>query len=733
MPLVTALFLSHAVGLWLGFGGFLVSGLAIAAWFLCRAAWTRSTNVALSALAIALGLFVARDARQADAACSREIRETGRVTVRLLVPLEPRRSASGLTTGNCKVRVRFSASAQAPAGSIVTLDGAFARSPGGVSARRARVLAIEPPDWLARARNRVGASLDAFYATDGPMARALVIADQHDIARDVRDRFADAGIIHMVSVSGLHVSIIAGALVAMLSAVGASKRRADLGALALLAGYIVFIGAPPPAVRSAAMLGLTVMARVVQRPTSVWAIWAVGSGVSLLEPRVALDLGWQLSASGMAGLLASGGLMARWEIELGGWKRAILDNVVATAVASAVTGPISAWSFGRISVAAVATNIAAAPLFNIAQPMLFASVALFPLPLLGGFVADAARSALFLIDLVAKAGAAIPYGVLLVEPTAATAVLMAVAATGVVVACTSRFPRRASGVALGAVVVAAWWPALRPGSGQLELHALDVGQGDAIALRSPKGRWLLVDAGGAWATGDAAAMTVWPHLRRRGGRVTYLAMSHPHADHIGGVRTLLERADVDTLWDSGFVGTSAMYHEALRQAREQGVSWKRAQAGDTLLFDGVQVRVLAPAATWLERQDNPNEASLVLLVTYGEVRMLLTGDAETGEETWLVEQYGNGLAADVLKVGHHGSNTSSSPAFLAAVAPRLAVISVGVANDYGHPSPEVLEALDASGAQVLRTDHEGTIMLSTDGRSIDVTTADSRWRLSRTR
>ena len=228
-------------------------------------------------------------------------------------------------------------------------------------------------------------------------------------------------------------------------------------------------------------------------------------------------------------------------------------------------------------------------------------------------------------------------------------------------------------------------------------------------------------------------MTVWPHLRRRGGRVTYLAMSHPHADHIGGVRTLLERAGVDTLWDSGFVGTSAMYHAALRRAREQGVSWKRAQAGDTLLFDGVHVRVLAPAATWLEQQENPNEASLVLLVTYGDVRMLLTGDAETGEETWLVEHYGNGLAADVLKVGHHGSSTSTSPAFLAAVAPRLALISVGAANDYGHPSPEVLEALEASGAQVLRTDHEGTIMLSTDGRSIDVTTADSRWRLSRTR
>jgi competence protein ComEC len=430
MPLITALFLSYAAGLWMGFGGFVVSGLACSVALLCRAAFVRSAAALLGALTLLLGTFVGRDTRLTDAACAAGIRATSHATVRLLVPLEPRRAASAVTQGECRVRVRFSASAIAAAGSVVTLEGAFARAGGGLSARRARVLGIESPDWLARARNTVGSRLDAFYGSDGPMARALVIADQHDIARDVRDRFADAGIIHMVSVSGLHVSIIAGALVGMLSAVGASRRRADLMALVLLGAYIAFIGAPPPAVRSAAMLGLTVLARVVQRPTSPWAIWAVGSGASLVEPRVALDLGWQLSAAGMAGLLASGALMARFPIELSGWRRAVLDNVVATGVASLVTGPISAWFFGRISVAALVTNVAAAPLFNIAQPMLFASVALFPIPMLGGFVADAARTALLLIDLVARAGAAIPYGVLELEPTAVTAVLMVAAAVG---------------------------------------------------------------------------------------------------------------------------------------------------------------------------------------------------------------------------------------------------------------------------------------------------------------
>jgi competence protein ComEC len=410
-----------------------------------------------------------------------------------------------------------------------------------------------------------------------------------------------------------------------------------------------------------------------------------------------------------------------------------LDNMVATGVASLVTGPISAWSFGRISVAALATNVAAAPLFNIAQPMLFASVALFPIPILGGFVADAARTALWLIDLVARMGAAIPYGVLEVEPTAVTAVLMAAAAAGVVIACGSRAPRRAAAVALGAMGMAAWWPLLRPGPDRLELHVMDVGQGDALAIRTPRGRWLVIDAGGAWSSGDAGATTVWPHLRRRGGRVRYLAMSHPHADHIGGVRTLLQRAPIDTLWDTGFVGTSTLYHDVLVEARQRTIGWKQGKAGDTLRIDGVHIQVLAPDAAWLERQDNPNEASLVLLVTYGDVRILLTGDAEAGEEEWLVRRYGETLRADVLKVGHHGSATSTTPAFLAAVSPRVALVSVGVANDYGHPSTEVMEALEGRGIQVLRTDYEGTIMLATDGQSIDITTAEFRWRLPRAR
>jgi competence protein ComEC len=264
----------------------------------------------------------------------------------------------------------------------------------------------------------------------------------------------------------------------------------------------------------------------------------------------------------------------------------------------------------------------------------------------------------------------------------------------------------------------------------MEVFAIDVGQGDALAVRSPRGRWLLIDAGGAWRTGDAAERAILPVIRRHGGDVVHLVITHPHLDHIGGARRLLAHADVDTLWDAGYVEPSREYAELLREASTRGVVWQRASAGREIQLDGATVRVLSPDPEWLSGQDNPNEASVVVQVVFGRARFLFTGDAEFGQERHLVDRYGGELAADVLKVGHHGSETSTTPDFLTAVAPRLALVSVGVGNRYGHPSTDVLQALDASRAHVLRTDDVGTIMLRSNGRSIEVTADGRSWLYS---
>jgi competence protein ComEC len=285
---------------------------------------------------------------------------------------------------------------------------------------------------------------------------------------------------------------------------------------------------------------------------------------------------------------------------------------------------------------------------------------------------------------------------------------------------------------LGAAALAglAWLPILPTGDGVAELHMIDVGQGDALAVRTPRGRWLLFDAGGAWRTGDAGRSAVVPYLRRRGGPVLAFVLSHPHLDHVGGAASVLRALRPAAYWDAAFAGGGGAYRESLALARTLGVPWYRADPGDSIAADGVVVRFLAPDSAWTAALRDPNEASTIALVQYGAVRFLLVGDAERGEEGWLLRHAAGALRADVLKVGHHGSRTSSSPEFLAAVRPRLALVSAGLGNSYGHPDAEVLAALADAGADVVRSDVVGSAVVRTDGRTIHLELNGLEWPLS---
>jgi competence protein ComEC len=199
-------------------------------------------------------------------------------------------------------------------------------------------------------------------------------------------------------------------------------------------------------------------------------------------------------------------------------------------------------------------------------------------------------------------------------------------------------------------------------------------------------------------------------------------MTHPHDDHVGGAATLITQLAPAEIRDAAFAGTSPSYREALQAARARGVQWKRIQPGDSIIVDGVVATFLAPDSAWTAGLTDPNLASAVLRVRFGTIRVLLTGDAEGPEEEWLLQHAGGALRAEVLKVAHHGSATSSTSAFLAAVRPAIALISVGAGNRYHHPSSAVVDSLEARGTRVLRTDRRGTVVLRTDpaGTRLDV-------------
>jgi competence protein ComEC len=610
------------------------------------------------------------------------------------------------------------------------------------------------PAWRARA----GRALDRLFGRDAALARALVIADARAIDASVRDRYADAGLVHALSVSGLHVAIIAAALELLLRAGRVSRAAAGPAATLAVGVYVALIGAPAPAVRAGVMLAASALARAVQRPTSPWAVFALGAAAPLVEPRAVLDLGYQLSVAGMAALVAGRQSVAELrrfarapvpsrgeprvrralrQLARGarrGWRGTMLGEVVVGVYAAAATAPLVAWHFGRVSVVGVAANLAAGPLLALIQPALFLALLLAPTGPLGQFVADAARPLLRALDAVAWAAARLPGGVARSAPTALGAACAGAAALALLAAAAARRRRGRWALAgVGALAAAAWTHVAPAGGGEVELHAIDVGQGDALALRTPRGRWVLFDAGRGGRGSDAGGRVVVPYLRRRGGDVVALVLSHPHADHVGGAASVVRRLRPTAVWDAGFALGSDTYREVLTAAREAGARWHRVRPGDSLAVDGVVLTVLAPDSAWTAALDDPNLASVVVSARYGGVRFLLTGDAEAPEERWLARraradpQVAAALRADVLKVAHHGSRTSTSPEFLALVRPRVALVSVGAGNSYGHPSPEVVWRMRAAGAEVLRTDAEGAIVVRTDGRRVRVQTSEGTW------
>lgn len=626
------------------------------------------------------------------------------------------------------------------------------------------------------------------------MVRALVLGDSNAVPERWKRGLRRAGLIHLLAVSGLHVGLVAGAV--LLLAAPLPARLRPLPALAAVLLYLVVVGPRPALLRASVMAGLAASAVMVRRPPLVGNALAVTVAVLVLHrPALIDDLGFRLTASATAGLIFLTPVWAAGILRCGGWlsqhvrrvgdlaagqrlrrteagsdwgdgSRAArwltaLGHLVGRGVAASLAAQLAsapfAWPiFHLTSLTSPLTNLVAVPwtalvlgvdLLWVGLAVLSPPTASALLPVLDGLAAP------FGWPSQGDPGA---WGVI---PMVAPRIACWIAVLALVVPILRLGPWRwrmsqlRGGVSDGIIkgsekrwriirAMPSWFrlsvlpllifvllPILRWGAVRgpaqpagVSVTLLDVGQGDAILLRDGATS-ILVDGGG-WRRGDFGQRVLLPALLGEGvSRLDVVVLTHPDRDHCGGLVDVASYLPVGEVW-------SALGWEAdpcLRELIDSAVPlrpsrWRRMGAGDAMQAGEWRFEVLhppPPGVTARRRPSARNDRSLVLLAAALGRRVLLTGDVEALAEgeilrRWSVEAAPNSLEVDLLKVAHHGSRSSTGPAWLRATQPRVALISAGTANPYGHPAPEILGRLEGAGATVLRTDLHGFVRIEWD-------------------
>ena len=594
---------------------------------------------------------------------------------------------------------------------------------GFIRADSVRILAATPSAWspLMRIRTRADEAFTRLFPDHHAMVEALLLGRREYVDPVVTEQFAASGLTHLLAISGSHVGLFAAALLLVGGAARISRRVSIHATLVITWIYLLVIGAPASALRAGCMITVVLASLLMQRVTAAGPVMSIAAFVILaLRPLSILDPGFQLSFLGVMGILWLRTpllSLAPAAFQPKGWRKALLDSVVIGIGAFFATAPVVAHHFGIIAPISIIAGVPAIPLTSLALIGTAAALAIepffFPLATL---LADGAALALDLLGWVAGYAATIRWGHAPVPPppwwswAVAAGVYLLVAHSGL---RRSRRTRRILSTSSAALVLIVWPLGDRAIAKGVEIHFIDVGQGDAIAIRTPRDRWVLFDTGPASADFNAGERRVLPFLIERWvQRLEFLVLTHPHLDHIGGAVPLLDALEVPYLIEPGAVIGGAPYLEVLQSLEGSETQWSPARSGTSLSIDGVRFDFLWPDSQTVDAVEDPNQISAVVRVTYGEFSLMLTGDAGAEVEAILLARHGAALESDVLKLGHHGSHTSSSEAFLDTVDPVLAVVSAGRRNGYGHPSPTVLSALAARDVQVARTDREGTVTLS---------------------
>jgi competence protein ComEC len=577
---------------------------------------------------------------------------------------------------------------------------------------------------IAQTKLWINAQLSRFsYGQPLALLRGLLIGERDEISKEVIEVFQRTGLVHILAVSGSNVGFIVLIVFITLSLIRVPKRWHPAFLLFAIVFYMFLTGAQPPVVRASIMAAVIIIGQTFEREADIYNCLGVSALIILLwQPLQLFQLGFQLTfiaVLGIAYLYQPLALLFRRFIT---WRwlpiRLTLTLLAVSFAAQLATLPFSVHAFGRLPVTAIFGNLIVIPAAFIIVATATASCVFSFFQFVSqafGIVADLAAHAMIVFTgWLAHIPLAYIDGVY-ISPWLLLFFVIAIAT--LVEWRRSPFARRwlfVTGLLILNIFV--WQNAWAAGP-KLRVTFFDVGQGDAALLEFPDGH-LLIDAGPLQENYDAGDRVIIPFLRSHGIRqLDAVVISHPHADHLGGLPALLGAIKIKKIFICGLETNSPLEQKCEKLADSLRVPILAWRAGERLPD-------FAPAQIWALHPhrhesgfENLNDASVVVKVIFGRHAFLFPGDAEFESENHLLQST-LALDSDVLKVGHHGSSTSSLLPFLQAVSPQWAVTSVGRWNNFGHPNPQVMARYDSLGIQHLRTDRDGAVIFETDGKNL---------------
>ena len=618
--------------------------------------------------------------------------------------------------------------------------------------RRGTIVSELAADARAYVRRVVQQRVGSHGSLSAAIVSAVLIGDRSGLPDDIRTRLQAAGTYHVIAISGGNIAILAALIVASLVPIGVSGRRAAFVTLVLLLAYAGIVTAGPSVWRATLVAIVYLTSRLLDHRSAPWQAMAVaGVLLAVVEPLDVRNAGFILTFGATAALLevarrgpvnVPGGPNTRRGRLRPRWLSWLAISMTASAAVEIALLPVMAETFSRVTIAGLALNLVAVPamaLVQIAGLVVVFANAFDAMGAVAGWLAH--LGAMAIVD-SARLVDVMPWLAVRVPRPAAAIVALYYVGLAAMLSWRHVVVRLAGLMAIvvgGALIVTG--VRLGDAAPGLRLTMLDVGQGDAMVLQIadhlapqiPRGvgraftarQNVMVDTGGSPFGGggfDIGSRVVEPALWARGvSSLGTLLLTHGDPDHIGGAMSLIDDFNPTVVWQGVPVLKAQSLHAVLSRAAASGIPVEQRRQGEELHIGAARIHVLHPPSPDWERQRVRNDDSVVLEVLYGDVAFLLAGDIGSDVERAIAPHLVPAKTR-ILKVAHHGSRTSTSPELLEAWQPQIALISCGRGNPFGHPAPEVVARLEATGAAIYRTDRDGEITVDTDGQHVFVRT-----------